>query len=156
MISHHSPCSIEHLIHELDIQDTSAPLSQADTQGGSDPESNRSMHFSELVMTVPPETNAFCFTLLWTLKNKGVVQNWRWEDGVLRVWADTDLLSFQSSNTECCGGSWLLRLIQATQHCDDQLMYSCARPEIFAFDEEAATDFSYLGCDYSQSMMQTA
>ncbi len=156
MISHQNICSIEYLIHELDIEDTSAPLSQADTQGSSEPESYRPMHFSELVMTVPPETNAFCFTLLWTLKNKGIVQNWRWEDGVLRVWADTDLLSCQSSNTECCGGSWLLRLIQATQNCDDQHMNLSARPEIFAFGEDAATDFSYLGCDYSQSMMQTA
>ncbi len=114
------------------------------------------MHFSELVMQVPPETNAFFLTLLWTLKNKGIVQNWRWEDGVLRVWADTDLLSCQSSNTESCGSSWLLRLIEATQYCNDQTANSYHRQEIFAFGEEAATDFSYLGCDYSQSMMQTA
>jgi hypothetical protein len=156
MNSYQKLCSIEQLIHELDIQDTSAPLSQADTQGCSESESNRSMHFSELVMTVPPETNAFCSTLLWTLKNKGVVQNWRWEDGVLRVWADTDALSYQTSNTECCGGSWLLRLIQATQHFDDQQMNLSARPDFFAFGEEAATDFSYLGCDYGLSMMQAA
>jgi hypothetical protein len=45
-------------------------------------ESSRPVQFSELAIDVPAEIGAFCLTLLWTLKNKGLVQDWRWEEGV--------------------------------------------------------------------------
>jgi hypothetical protein len=146
-------CSVETKIFELSLDNAAGPLSRADTQEY-ESESIRPVHFSELVMDVPAETSAFCQSLLWTLKGKGLVQNWRWEEGVLRVWADTDQIASRSSVTECSGNVWLLRLIEATQYVEESYVRT---PAINSFDgNDAGTDFSFLGGDFSYPCLQSA
>ena len=131
--------SLESSIMSLNIGDDA---SQADTIGCG-PVSETAAHFSELMMLVCPETSAFCLSLLWILREKRVVQNWFWEDGILRVWADMDFISRVPSVPDCAGACWLLQLIQTTQHeyegtCPMQLR------EPFYCGEDEATDFSFL------------
>jgi hypothetical protein len=148
-------CSVETKLFELNLNNTEGSLSRADTQEYNESESSRPVQFSELVMDIPAETSAFCLTLLWTLKNKGLVQNWRWEEGVLRVWADTDQIVSRSSIPECSGGNmWLLRLIEATQYREESQFQI---PMNNSFDgNDAGTDFSFLGCDFSHPLLQSA
>jgi hypothetical protein len=148
-------CSVETKIFQLSLDNTEGSLSRADTQEYNESESTRPVQFSELVMDVPAETSAFCLTLLWTLKHKGLVQNWRWEESVLRVWADTDQIARRSSVPEFSGGNvWLFRLIEATQYREESQVQI---PTNNVFDSnDAGTDFSFLGCDFSHPLLQSA
>ena len=130
--------------HDLDTRDNRPLIGQVDTGGGS---SNRMSHFSQLVMLVPPETNAYCLAILWNLKEKGMVLTWQWEDGVLQVWADTDRIVRKASIPEGVSNAWLLRLIEATQ-CHDYCLSQDA--------EDSGTDFSFLGSSLHQTILQLA
>lgn len=149
--------SIESMIGELNIEDNTNSISQADTRGcdseSSSSSGSRAVQFSELVMTVPPEINGFCLSILWTLKDKGVVQSWYWEEGVLRVWADADLIFSRSTNCDCGGYSPLARLIEATQYRE---AYPAPLPDAFKITDDVGTDFSFLGCDISQTLIPLA
>mmetsp|Transcript_23603 Transcript_23603/g.49385 ORF Transcript_23603/g.49385 Transcript_23603/m.49385 type:complete len:156 (-) Transcript_23603:56-523(-) len=148
-------CSVETKIFQLSLNNTEGSLSRADTQECYESESTRPVQFSELVMDVPAETSAFCLSLLWTLKNQGLVQNWRWEEGVLRVWADTDQIVSRSSVPDCCGGNvWLLRLIEATQYREESQVQIQSNNSFESND--VGTDFSFLGCDFSHPLLQSA
>ena len=148
-------CSVETKIFQLSLNNTEGTLSRADTQESYESESTRPVQFSELVMDVPAETSAFCLTLLWTLKDQGLVQYWRWEEGILRVWADTDQIACRSSVPDSYGGNvWLLRLIEATQYREEP---QAQIHTINSFESnDAGTDFSFLGCDFSQPLLQSA
>ena len=133
--------TIEYMLKELNIEENRSSFSQADTQGSES--GNRTSHFSQLVMSVPTENNAFCLTLLWTLKERGMVLNWHWEEGILQVWADTDLILSRTSVPDGVADSWLLRLIEATQP------YQSGPCQ---YEEDFSTDFSFLS---SPTMLQS-
>jgi hypothetical protein len=147
-------CSVETKLFELNLNNTPTQLSQADTQEY-EAESSRPVQYSELVMDVPAETSAFFLTLLWTLKSKGIVQSWRWEEDFLRVWADTDLLLSRSSVAECSGNIWLLRLIEATQYREEAQVVIQTN-NCYMYGEDVGTDFSFLGCDFKHPLLQIA
>ena len=148
-------CSVETKIFQLSLENREGPLSRADTQECYESESTRPIQFSELVMDVPAETSAFCLTLLLTLKNQGLVQSWRWEEGVLRVWADTDQIAGRSCVPDSSGGNvWLLRLIEATQYREESQVQIQTNN---AFEiNDVGTDFSFLGCDFRQPLLQSS
>ena len=103
--------------------------------------------FSQVVVLVPPETGALCLRLLWALKERGIVLDWHWEDGVLLVWVDTELLLRRTSVPEGVANSWLLRLIEVTKSHD---RHPCQHPD------DQGTDFSYLCYESHQPLMQSA
>ena len=131
-------------LNELSIGHDNSSSNQADTGGES---GQRNSNFSQLIMMVAPETHVFFFSLLWTLKERGMVLHWHWEDGILRMLADTELILSRTSIPDGFANSWLLRLIEAA-HCHDYFPYHQA--------EDSATDFSFLGDDMQQSMLQSA
>ena len=127
------------MVQEYGFEDDT---SQADTQTcHSESGSAKASQFSELVISIPPEANSFCLSILWTLFDKGIVQTWYWEDGFLRLWADIEVFLSKSSIPDCCGNAWFLRLIEATQY--DYNLYPIQLRE--SFEEGEATDFSFLG-----------
>lgn len=148
---------VESMIGELSLGDTyeslSRSLSRSDTQKcDSETSSSRAAQFSELVIAIPPEINPFCLSILWTLKEKGVVQSWYWEEGMLIVLADPDLLFNRSTGSDC-SQSTLSRLIEASQYRET---YPAPFADHFKMVDDTATDFSFLGCDVSQTFMQYA
>ena len=145
MLASNNYCLVESTFKDLNLVENSCSLSQADTSSDS---GNRASHFSQLIMTVPAEINAFCLTLLWALKERGIVLKWLWEDGVVRVWADADLILRRTTVQDGVANAWLLRLIEASQHRDRfQSQHA----------EDLGTDFSFLcGGDLHHTMLQSA
>ena len=72
-----------------------------------------------------------------------MVLNWHWEEGILQVWADTDLILSRTSVPDGVADSWLLRLIEATQP------YQSGPCQ---YEEDFSTDFSFLS---SPTMLQS-
>ena len=116
----------------------------SDTEGRPD---SKATSVSQVVVIVPPETNALCLSLLEILKNRGMVLSWHWEEDTIRVWVDTDLMLSRTSVPEGIENSWLVRLIEAAQYFDH---FPCQNAD------DLATDFSYLGCDLPQTLLQLA
>jgi hypothetical protein len=118
--------------------------------------------FSELVLALPADTHQFCLSLLWRLRDHKLVQSWCWEEGLLRVRADTDALEGMSSIEGSYSNVWLLRLIEAAYRLeadrlrsqvssrgrgcwDGSRRSSSSRPS--PREEDAATDFAFLLSD---------
>jgi PAS domain S-box-containing protein len=123
----------------------------------------RPREFSELILALPPETHHFCLQLLWRLREQALVQAWCWEDGMLRVRADTEALTGLAGIEGSCSNVWLLRLIEAAYRLDlDRVRRAGgAGVELAAesYDspkEEAATDFSFLCGDGGTSPIEAA
>lgn len=138
---------LESLALDLDIADDD---SQADTIVHSGALNDRARPLSELVMFVTQEASPFCLSMLWNLKEKRVVQNWVWEEEMLRVRVDTELLSRVPAiaMSELAGVSSIFPLIRAV------LYFNNYRDELSkvqkpSMAEEEATDFSFL-CNNSQ------
>ena len=134
--------SVELMLEELKIDPSLFSDAGAESQDGS-----AASPFSQVVVLVPPETGVLCLRLLWALKERGIVLDWHWEDGVLLVWVDTELLLRRTSVPEGVANSWLLRLIEVTQSVD-------CHP--YQNPDDQGTDFSYLCYDSNQTRMQSA
>ena len=130
--------------------------------GRDDPPLQRRREFSELVLALPAETHHFCLQLLCRLREQALVQCWCWEEGILRVRADTEALVGLAGIEGSCSNVWLLRLIEAAYRLDlDRVRRgsSAAEPGAERCDspqEEAATDFSFLCGDGGQSPISAA
>ena len=128
-----SMCDVQFLLEELQIKDDASSLCQAEMQiYGCFP------HFAQLIVRVPPQTNVFCLSLLWTLKERGMVIDWHWDDDILRVCADTDMILSRTSVPDSTADSWFLRLIEAANHRDSFPSKD---------SDDLATDFSFLCSD---------
>ena len=140
-----SPCSNECILEEQDVGESTCLLTQADA-GGQECR-KRASSFSQIVVMVPSDISPFCLSLLWTLKDKGLVLDWHWEDGNIRIWVDTDLVLMRTSVPEGSAKSLLLRLIQAAQYRDH---FPCQDAD------DLATDFAFLDGDLQQTLLPLA
>ena len=140
-------CAIEVMLKEMKIKESDSALSRVATPWYGSESGSSAPRFSQLVLVVPAEINSFCLSFLWTLRDTGMVLDWHWEDGILQVLADIDLILSRTSVPEGVPNSWLLRLIEAAQH---PRCFPCPHTD------DLATDFSYLCCDPHQCLLQSA
>ena len=109
--------------------------------------------FSELILSLPGETHQFCLALLWRLRDQALVKGWYWEEGMLRVHADTEALANLAGIEGSYANVWLLRLVEAAYRLELDLLRrdargggdseatAAAREPLY---DESATDFSFL------------
>jgi PAS domain S-box-containing protein len=138
-------------LNVLDASLSCKAAAEADDDDCNSPADKDARIFSELILALPGETHQFYFALLWRLRDQALVQGWYWEEGMLRVRADTEALAKLAGIEGSYGNIWLLRLVEAAYRLELDLLRrdaagsdseaTAAREPLF---DESATDFSFL------------